>query len=187
MDGPEVKRLIKESGATQADIARMLEIAPNKLSKSLSGVRRFTVQEVDLLRRFFGLADPAAPAITRIPVVGLVSAGGWREGFHEVIERIPSPDPSLSADAFAVRVSGDSMDQVAGDGEDVIVEPRDRRLVNGKYYVVRNSEGEMTFKRYRESPARLEPCSSNPAHTTIYPGEDGFEVIGRVRKKVSDL
>lgn len=187
MDGPEIKRLLKERGETQAGIARLLDMAPNKLSKSLSGERRFTVQEMDTLRQYLFGRDAEPQASARIPVVGLISAGEWREGFADVMDRIPSPDPSLSPDAFAVRIDGDSMDKVAQHGEDVIVEPRDRRLVNKKYYVVRNSEGEMTFKQYREDPARLEPCSTNPRHVTIYPGEDGFEVIGRVRKRVSDL
>ena len=38
-----------------------------------------------------------------------------------------------------------------------------------------------------EKPARLEPCSSNPKHQVIYPGREAFTVIGRVRKRVSDL
>ena len=60
-------------------------------------------------------------------------------------------------------------------------------LVNGGYYIIRNGDGETTFKRYIENPARLEPCSSNPEHQAIYPGQSPFEVIGRVRKKVTDL
>lgn len=188
MDGPEIKRILEERGEKQVGIARLLGMAPNKLSKSLSGKRKFTVDEMDILRRYlFGPETDGTVATAFIPVVGLVSAGSWREGFEVVLERIPSPDPTLSSDAFAVRVSGDSMDKVAQDGEDVIVEPRDRRLINGKYYVVRNGEGETTFKQYRENPSRLEPCSHNPEHRTIYPGEEGFDVIGRVRKKVTDL
>jgi SOS-response transcriptional repressor LexA len=100
---------------------------------------------------------------------------------------MPSPDKALSAKSFVVLVEGDSMDKVAASGDGVIVDPTDLDLVSGKYYVVRNGEGETTFKRYRENPARLEPCSTNPAHQTIYPGRDTFTVIGRARKRVADL
>lgn len=186
MDGTELKRLIEERGESQAGIARLLGIAPNKISKVIKGERQLKVGEVDTLRAYF-YGREIKPTVHRIPVVGLISAGQWREGFLDVIERIPSPDPALSSDAFAVRIVGDSMSEVAKEGEDVIVEPNDRRLVNKGYYVVRNADGEMTFKQYRENPARLEPCSANKEHRTIYPGEDGFEVIGRVRKKVTDL
>lgn len=122
-----------------------------------------------------------------LPRVGLVSAGMWREGFEQVTEWIPSPDRALSEDSFVVRVEGDSMDKVAKSGEDVIVDPRDLDLIGGKYYVVRNDDGETTFKQYCENPARLEPCSSNSKHGTIYLGREGFTLIGRVRKKVSNL
>jgi repressor LexA len=188
LDPQEVRNLMAAKKDTQAGLARLLGISPDKINKVFAGTRSFQKPEVKILRRYYGL-DPDADQEPqrRIPVVGLISAGAWQEGFRDVIDNIPSPDPSLSKDAFAVRISGDSMNKVAQEGEDVIVEPRDRRLIDGKYYVVRNAAGEMTFKRYRENPARLEPCSTNPEHQTIFPGEDGFEIIGRVRKKVSDL
>ena len=79
------------------------------------------------------------------------------------------------------------MDQVAQAGEQVIVDPGDLDLIAGKYYVVRNAEGETTFKQYCDNPARLAPCSSNPSHQTIFIGRQGFTLFGRVRKKVSNL
>lgn len=188
MTGEEVRKLIKERGETQKAIADLLGIAANKLSKSLKGERRFTVREVDILRRYFGVPAPDAPIPQRkIPVVGLVSAGYWRDGFRDVIDHVPLPDPRLSKDAFAVRPEGTSMNQVATDRDYVVVEPHDKRLVDKGYYIVRNGHGEMTFKQYRENPARLEPCSDDPSHCTIFIGEEGFEVVGRARKVVRDL
>lgn len=118
---------------------------------------------------------------------GKISAGRWREGFETVIDWVYSPDPSLSANAFVVIVDGDSMDKVADPGDRIIIEPRDRRLISGKLYVIRNGNGETTFKRYMDNPARLEPCSNSDRHEVIYPGEDGFEVIGRAVMKATDL
>jgi SOS-response transcriptional repressor LexA len=79
------------------------------------------------------------------------------------------------------------MDLVAKEGEGIIIDPRDLDLLPGRYYVIRNEEGETTFKRYMDEPARLEPCSTNPAHQVIYPGRETFTVIGRAKKRVSDL
>ena len=126
----------------------------------------------------------------RLPLETLsqnLTAGAWRDGFEGVTDWIPAPDRTLSPDSFVVRVDGDSMDQVAQAGEQVIVDPRDLDLIAGKYYVVRNSEGQTTFKQYCDNPARLAPCSSNPRHQTIFIGREGFTLVGRVRKKVSTL
>jgi repressor LexA len=53
--------------------------------------------------------------------------------------------------------------------------------------VIRNASGETTFKQYADQPARLEPCSHNDAHRTIFPGQEEFTVVGRVMKAVRDL
>ncbi len=188
MDVDQLKRLMAENKDSQAGLARLLEITPDKLSKTLKGTRRLTLEEGNRLRRYYGIKDEQkADRPAMLPVIGLVSAGAWREGFEQVRDWIPSPDRSLSRDSFVVQIEGDSMDRVAQEGEQVIVDPRDLDLVSGKYYVVRNAAGETTFKQYCENPARLEPCSSNLAHKPILVGQEGFTVIGRVRKKVADL
>lgn len=188
MDVEQLKRLMANWNERPTDIARLLDISTDKVSKILHNKRRITAGEAETLRKYFGLKDEGSGAKQRmLPIVGLVPAGKWQEGFEQVLGYMPSPDPNLSKDAFVVIIEGDSMDKFAQPGDAIIVDPRDRQLINGKLYVVRNMEGETTFKQYREGPARLEPCSSNEVHQTIYPGQDGFEVIGRARKLVSDL
>lgn len=187
MEIEQLRALIKERGETQAALARLVGITSDQFSKTMKGKRRFTVREMDILRRYFfdESKNPSQPML--LPIVGLVSAGAWREGFEQVMGYMPSPDKALSAKAFVVLVEGDSMDKVAMSGDGIIVDPTDLDLCNGKYYVVRNEAGETTFKRYREGPARLEPCSTNPNHQTIYPGQDMFTIVGRARKRVADL
>lgn len=187
MEIEQLRALIEERGETQAGLARLVGITSDQFSKAMKGKRRFTVQEMDVLRRYFYGSTENPSETTLLPIVGLVSAGAWREGFEQVMGYMPSPDKALSAKSFVVMIEGDSMDKVAMPGEGIIVDPTDLDLVSGKYYVVRNDVGETTFKRYRDNPARLEPCSTNPAHQTIYPGRDGFTVVGRARKRVADL
>lgn len=188
MDVSELRRLIAERGEKQGDLARLIGIHPTAFSKLLAGKRELKAKEADILRRYFGLyrGEPDAPP-RKLPIVGLVAAGAWREGFENIMGYMPSPDPSLSDDAFVVIVEGDSMDLIAQSGDAIIVDPADRDLISGQLYIIRNSAGESTFKRYREGPARLEPCSTNDAHQVIYPGQDEFTIIGRARKKVTDL
>lgn len=186
MDVEQLKILMRDNNETQAGIARLLGISPDKVSKTLSGKRSLRLEEANILSAYFGLNKPEESPVM-LPIVGLISAGAWREGFESVMGHMPSPDKSLSADSFVVIVEGDSMDKIAQPGEGIIVDPRDTDLCDGRFYVVRNEEGETTFKQYRANPARLEPCSNNPEHETIYPGREHFTVIGRARKRVSDL
>jgi repressor LexA len=187
MDVELLKKLMAEHpDETQAGLARLLKITPDKMSKTLAGKRSLRLEEANILSAYFGLDKPKEAPVM-LPIVGLVSAGAWAEGFENIMGYMPSPDKSLSSDSFVVIVEGDSMDLVAQAGEGIIVDPRDCDLCSGRYYIIRNSEGEMTFKQYKDTPARLEPCSTNPAHQTIYPGREQFTVVGRARKRVSDL
>ena len=118
------------------------------------------------------------PTLRMTPVIGLVSAGAWREAIQHPDDEISVP--ATGGNTFALRVQGDSMDKVATEGDYVIVDPDKPGLLDGHLYVVRNDEGEATFKRYRANPARLEPCSNNPRHQTIMLGQANFSVIGKV-------
>lgn len=187
MDVELLKKLMAENpDETQAGLARLLGITPDKISKTLAGKRALSLKEGNILRAYFGLDKPKEAPVM-LPIVGLVSAGAWREGFENIMGYMPSPDKSLSSDSFVVIIEGDSMDLVAKSGEGIVVDPRDCDLVSGRYYVIRNSHGETTFKQYQDNPARLEPCSSNPDHQPIYPGREQFTIVGRARKRVSDL
>lgn len=188
MDREQLIRLVAERNTNQGALAAFIGISADKLSKTLNRKRQLKLDEANRAQQFFGLPDEEDDRPRRqLPIVGLVSAGRYREGFESVIGYMPSPDPSLGKDAFVVIVEGGSMNQIAEPGEAIIVDPGQRELIDGKFYVIRNSLNETTFKQYRENPARLVPCSDEDGHETIYPGQDGFEVIGRARKKVSDL
>ena len=93
---------------------------------------------------------------------------------------MPCPDENISLAAFVVQVDGDSMDLVVSDGGRIVVDPNDLDLVTRKYYVIRNGDGETTFKQFLADPARLAPCSTNDNHKTIFPGRDEFTIVGRV-------
>ncbi|ETI62997.1 hypothetical protein C100_14890 [Sphingobium sp. C100] len=82
--------------------------------------------------------------------------------------------------AYALKVTGDSMDKIVQNGATIIVDPEDRDLFDKWLYVVRNSEGDVTFKQYRERPARLVPCSNNPEHVVVPVADREYEIVGRV-------
>ncbi len=132
------------------------------LSKILSATGSNMAEFVRLL------AEPGEAA-PRIPILGYAQAGaegyfddagypagaGWDEVlFPEV------GDPN----AYALEISGDSMEPVYRDGDRIIVSPA-ASIRRGDRVVVRTTSGEVMAKELaRQSANRLELRSFNPAH-----------------------
>lgn len=115
------------------------------------------------------------------PVIGRVSAGTWQEAIEVAEEFMPIPAHLNGPHLFVLRPDGDSMDRiVTGPDGFIVVDPDQRDLVDKKYYVVMNGDGEATFKQFCANPLQLLPCSTNPAHVPIALGATPFTVIGRV-------
>ena len=182
MDTEDIKQRMRERGVRQIDLANALGLLPNKVSLSLTGKRRFTVREMDIVRQLLTAeAVELPPPLPMIPVIGQVAASGWQSAVQKSSLSMPSPDPELSSRAFGLDVEGDSMDLFVQDGGRVIVDPDDKSLFPRRFYVVLNDYNETTFKRFFADPARLEPCSTNPAHKVIFfGGGETFTVVGRV-------
>jgi phage repressor protein C with HTH and peptisase S24 domain len=108
-------------------------------------------------------------AARRIPLIGLAQAGS--EGFFDdggypvgggwdEISVPDVPDPN----AYALEISGDSMEPVFRDGDVVIVSPA-APVRRGDRVVVRTRAGEVMAKELlRQSARRVELASLNPAH-----------------------
>jgi SOS-response transcriptional repressor LexA len=183
-----LKARLAEKGMKQADLARHLDLAPNKITKVFSGERRWTVQEADKIRALLYRPEEAdRPPARTIPVIGQVSAGRWREAVQRPLYGMPVPDPSVPKNAFALQVQGDSMDLLVDDGGTVIVDPDDKALFPGRFYVIQTPDGESTFKQFKADPARLVPCSTNPAHQEVPIGGEPFEVVGRIIWRASRM
>jgi repressor LexA len=151
--------------------------------------RRFKVSAEWLLYGKGGtdktILDGAEPTMP-IPLLGDVPAGPWREAIRKSHHFIPAPQAGMPPSAYALKVRGDSMDKIAQDGATIVIDPTDFDLFEKRLFVVRNGDGEVTFKQYLERPARLVPASRNPAHKEIPITDRGFEIVGRVIKIILD-
>ncbi len=118
-------------------------------------------------------ALPAAgrvPAASRrIPLIGFAQAGG--EGFFDDggypvgggWDEVALPEVT-DANAYALEISGESMEPVFRDGDIVIVSPA-APIRRGDRVVVRTVRGEVMAKQLaRRSAKRVELRSLNPAH-----------------------
>ncbi|MGT2515098.1 LexA family protein [Sphingomonas panni] len=185
----ELRELLKRHGKRQIDLANLLNVDPTAVSKILTGKRLLKAHEAAAILDWIGpeVSLSALPAAS-IPIIGQVSGGNWREAIEQPIGHLPSPDPAIPNGTFALRVSGDSMDRYVEDGGTVIVDPADRALFPGRFYVVLNDSGETTFKQFASNPARLVPCSTNTAHQEITIGDGtGFSIVGRVIWRASRM
>ena len=105
----------------------------------------------------------------RIPLIGLAQAGSegyFDDGGYPVgggWDEISVPEVG-DPNAYALEISGDSMDPVYRDGDVVIVSPA-APVRRGDRVVVRSERGEVMAKELlRQSARRIELRSLNPAH-----------------------
>ena len=105
----------------------------------------------------------------RVPLIGLAQAGG--EGFFDDggypvgggWDEVSLPEIG-DPNAYALEISGDSMEPVYRDGDLVIVSPS-APIRRGDRVVVRTNRGEVMAKQLaRRSARRVELKSLNPAH-----------------------
>jgi phage repressor protein C with HTH and peptisase S24 domain len=105
----------------------------------------------------------------RIPLIGLAQAGGdgyFDDGGYPVgggWDEVSLPEIA-DANAYALEISGDSMEPVFRDGDQVIVSPA-APIRRGDRVVIRTVAGEVMAKELaRRSARRVELKSLNPAH-----------------------
>ncbi|MGH7153637.1 MAG: S24 family peptidase, partial [Acetobacteraceae bacterium] len=112
-------------------------------------------------------AGPARSGLRRIPLIGLAQAGG--EGYFDDAgfpigggwDEVSPPDIA-DANAYALEISGDSMEPVFRDGEMIVVSPA-APIRRGDRVVVRTPAGEVMAKQLiRRSARRVELRSLNP-------------------------
>lgn len=181
MSPEEIRAELDRRGMSQRDLAEAIGMSENYLSKSLRGLRIFKLAEMDAIRAELAPEPEGSEAGMRtIPLLGSVPAGKFSPGEQRGGRRIPAPDPETPKNAFALKVEGDSMDLIVPNGTILVIDPDDKDLWPGRRYVIQTLDGQTTYKEFRSDPARLVPCSSNPAHQVIPLGGEPIVVVGRV-------
>ncbi len=120
-------------------------------------------------QRAVSSAGAARGGTRRVPLIGLAQAGG--EGFFDDggypvgggWDECNLPEIG-DVNAYALEISGDSMEPVFRDGDMIIVSPA-APIRRGDRVVVRTARGEVMAKQLaRRSARRIELRSLNPAH-----------------------
>lgn len=124
---------------------------------------------------------------TVAPVIAWVSAGQLMSD-SAIDEAIGTARAVLGpGDWIALRVEGESMDRISPPGSIIFVDRKDKRLVNGAFYVIDDGEGEATYKRFvAGEQMKFEPVSKNKDLPAIYPDNEPT-IVGRVKLTMLDL
>lgn len=204
MDAEWLKAELDKPGRSQSALARFMGLAPESVNRIVNRKRGIKAAEADQIRAYLnataGVGGVTFPHISPRPteahlltVRGTVEAGSWREvpfsdlDVHEA-ETLPAPRSVVDSGAFALRVSGPSMDRKYPDGSYVIVQPwHGGPLPVGRRVVVERSRPdglvETTVKELvmgAGGELELWPRSSHPSHQTPVLYKDLDEVTVRV-------
>lgn len=174
-----VRAKMKERKVSQTGLAELMGLpSQSALSNILNGSRRVTAEEAAIAYRFLGIERE--PNFRIVPVIGITSAGRWREAIEMPVGKMPVPNGIAGERAFGLEVAGDSMDKLINDGGWVLIDPDRKELRPGSCYLISNGEGEATVKMYQRTPPRFEPCSNNEEHKGFLMSDADFTVIGKV-------
>jgi phage repressor protein C with HTH and peptisase S24 domain len=146
---PSTESVAKVLDATGASLEAFTALVSGARALASNGSARNTARRIPLI----GLAQAGADGF--FDDGGYPVGGGWDE--------VTLPEIG-DANAYALEISGDSMEPVFRDGDQVIVSPS-APIRRGDRVVVRTNRGEVMAKQLaRRSARRIELKSLNPAH-----------------------
>jgi repressor LexA len=155
--------------------------SPSAVLKHLRSLERkgYLVREAGEIR-LAGLPAVVGNAV-KVPVAGLVTAGGPRESFDVSGEAMDVPAWMVGrrrGNIFCVRVDGKSMiDAYIDDGDHVLLE-RTNMANSGEMVVARLGDGSVTLKRLRREDGKVFLVPENPAYQPFEVRD--MKILGRV-------
>lgn len=182
MTPEEIRAALVARNMSIRDLAEATGIQENYLTKSLGKARRrIQVPEMEAIKRVFeDPEDQDREQLRRIPLYGQVPAGSPQPAQQRTGRWHAVSDPETPPNAYALTISGESMNLIVPNGATVIIDPDSTALWEGHRYVVQLEDGETTFKEFATDPARLIPCSDDDSHKEILIGNEPIRVLGRV-------
>jgi phage repressor protein C with HTH and peptisase S24 domain len=187
--GLSASALAKRAGLDSTSFNKSKRVGPDgrerwPTTESMAKVLAATDTSVAEFTALLDGADADRPE-RRIPLIGLVQAGSG--GFFDDAgfpvgggwEEISFPGVR-DENAYAVEITGDSMEPVYRDGDIIIVSPNSAPR-RGDRVVVRTRSGEVLAKILkRQTAQKLELASFNVKHDTIVVPTKDVEWIGRI-------
>lgn len=128
--------------------------------------------------------------VNKVPIISWVKAGEWTricDVFDPEDAEDWVPTDVRGVRAFALRITGDSMEPRFKTGDIIVVDP-DAQIDPDNFVIVRNAEGEVLFKQLRRYGRTWVLHSLNPKYPDIEVGRIArLKLIGKVVRKVERL
>ena len=195
-----IDRLAKEHGLSASGLARRAGLDPTTFNKSkrttregklrwpsTESVAKILAATNSSLMEFVGYIGESdgAGVFRNVPLIGFAQAGaaGYFDdaGYPSGAGWDEIPFPALGdPHAYALEISGDSMEPVYRDGDVVVVSPA-TNIRRGDRVVIRTKAGEVMVKQLRRRTAKqLELQSLNVHHQDRTIGVDDVDWMARV-------
>jgi len=195
-----IDRLAQEHGFSASGLARRAGLDPTTFNKSkrmtregklrwpsTESVAKILAATGATLGEFVSYMEegPEGGVFRNIPLIGMAQAGA--DGYFDDAgyptgggwDEIPFPDVG-DPHAYALEISGDSMEPAYRDGDTVIISPT-ANVRRGDRVVVKTVNGEVMAKELRRRTARkIELQSFNPAHGDRVLNVEEIEWIARI-------
>jgi phage repressor protein C with HTH and peptisase S24 domain len=195
-----IDRLAQEYGFSASGLARRAGLDPTTFNKSkrttregklrwpsTESVAKILAATGATLGEFVSYMEegPEGGVFRNVPLIGLAQAGS--DGYFDDAgyptgggwDEIPFPDLG-DPHAYALEISGDSMEPAYRDGDIVIISPS-AGVRRGDRVVVKTLAGEVMAKELRRRTARkIELQSFNPAHSDRILNVEDIEWIARI-------
>lgn len=193
--------LAREKGSSLAALSRMLGRNPSYLQQYISkgSPRKLEEEDRRRLAQFFGVSEAELGGAEEIS--SAADDGQWVELARLPVEASAGPGALGAAevpfDTFrfsrrwlreqgleprmlaAIRVSGDSMEPLLRDGDEILVDRTPQPFREG-IHVLRMGEVLHVKRVQAGPPGRVNLISANPAYEPVRVSLDDIDVIGRV-------
>ncbi|KXU38693.1 hypothetical protein AXE65_12430 [Ventosimonas gracilis] len=124
----------------------------------------------------------------RYPLISSVNAGTgnevWECWMPEHAEEWLYSTENAGKRGYWLTVDGHSMTATTSpsfpEGTRILVQSESFSVINGKFYIAQNRDGETTFKRYQRDSGKDYLMPLNPDFRPIDMDKDGWHIIGRV-------
>lgn len=186
--GDKLKSERKRRSMTQADVADILKISVDYVSKIEKGYRVPSPIVAEQIENYLQGRENSQPA-RLIPVVSMANGGHnpniiWEDAYPvgQGFNKIECPHDIKDVNAYAVEVRGSSMSPRYDEGEIVIVDTT-KKVNNGSYAVVKLISGESMIKRIRISGQIVILESINPSYEPLVVDMDKIEFMHKITHK----